>query len=225
VQTMQSGGQSYQPDNTWLLPLQVRRVLLLTPPLALAVLEVFHPNPAHNVQALMDASTWFAWFHVIQLVLTGLVALSVLLLAADYGRASAWITRLGIGVFLLFFGSYDVLAGIGTGLAMRTARGLPVEQQEGVFSVVEDWPAVGPVFALSIVGTLGWLIAVGALAMAVRRLGGPRPEWIALALAAVFLLGGHPFPAGTLAFGSLFVAMTFHEWTSASLKSGSKSQR
>ena len=223
MQTMKSGSQSYRPDLTWRLPL--RRVLLLTPPLALAVLEVFHPNPAHNVQALMDASTWFAVFHVIQLVLTGLVALSVVLLAADYGRANAWTTRLGIGVFLIFFSSYDVLAGIGTGLAMRTARGLPVEQQEGVFTVVEDWPALGPVFALSIVGTLGWIIAVGGLARAVRRWGASRPEWIALAMAAVFLLGGHPFPAGTLAFGSLFVAVAVHEWAPASLKSGSKGQR
>jgi hypothetical protein len=93
------GGPSYRADTTWWLPLPLRRALLLTPPFALAVLEVFHPNPDFNVQALLDASTWFAWFHVIQLVLTGLVALSVLLLAADYGRASAWTTRLGIGVW------------------------------------------------------------------------------------------------------------------------------
>ena len=169
-------------------------------------------SPDFNVQALLDASTWFAWFHVIQLVLTGLVALSVLLLAADYGRANAWTTRLGIGVFLVFFSAYDTLAGIGTGLAMHTARDLPAAQQEGVFAVVKDWPGVGPVFALSIVGTLGWVVAVGALALAARRLGASRPEWIALALAAVFLLGGHPFPQGTLAFGSLFVAVLFHEW-------------
>ena len=91
---------------------------------ALAVLEIFHPQPDFNVQALLDASTWFAWFHVIQLVLTGLVALSVLLLAADYGRANAWTTRLGIGAFLVFFGAYDTLAGIGTGLAMHSARDL-----------------------------------------------------------------------------------------------------
>ena len=155
---------------------------------------------------------WFAWFHVIQLVLTGLVALSVLLLAADFGRANAWTTRLSIGAFLLFFGAYDTLAGIGTGLAMHSARELPAAQQEGVFTVVKDWPGIGPVFALSIVGTLGWVIAVGTLALAARRLGASRPEWITLALAAVFLLGGHPFPWGTLAFGSLFVAVLVHEW-------------
>jgi hypothetical protein len=208
-------GPSYRADATWWLPLPLRRALLITPPFALAVLEIFHPQPEFNVQALLDASTWFAWFHVIQLVLTGLVAMSVLLLAADYGRASAWTTRLGVGIFLVFFSAYDTLAGIGTGLAMHTARDLSAAQQEGVFTVVKDWPGVGPVFALSIVGTLGWVVAVGALALSARRRGASRPEWIALGLAAVFLMGGHPFPQGTLAFGSLFVAVLFHEWRSA----------
>jgi hypothetical protein len=212
------GGPSYRADATWWLPLPLRRALLLTPPFALAVLEIFHPQPDFNVQALLDASTWFAWFHVIQLVLIGLVAISVLPLAADFGRATAWTTRLGIGVFLVFFSAYDTLAGIGTGLAMNSARNLSAAQQEGVFAVVKDWPGLGPPFALSILGTLGWVVAVGTLALAARRLGASRPEWIALVLAAVFLMGGHPFPQGTLAFGSLFVAALFHEWRSAPRK-------
>jgi hypothetical protein len=224
TETLQ-GRPSNRPDTTWWLPQPLRRALLLAPSLALAVLEVFHPQPDFNVQALLDASTWFAWFHVIQLVLTGLVALSVLLLAADYGQVNAWITRLGIGVFLVFFGAYDTLAGIGTGLAMHTARDLPAGQQEGVFAVVKDWPGVGSVFALSIVGTLGWVVAVGALALAARRLGASRREWIAIGLAAVFLLGGHPFPQGTFAFGSFFVAVAFHEWAPAAHKSDSNSER
>ena len=103
----------------------------------------------------MDVATWFAVFHVIQLVLVGLVALSVLLLADDFGRASTWVTRLGIGTFLVFFSAYDAVAGIGTGLAMRSARDLSATQQEGVFEVVKDWPGLGPPFALSIVGTPG----------------------------------------------------------------------
>jgi hypothetical protein len=191
------GGPSYQADATWWLPQPLRRALLLTPPFALAVLEIFHPQPDVNAKALLDASAWFAWFHVIQLVLTGLVALTVLLLAADFGRATAWTTRLGVGVFLVFFSAYDTIAGIGTGLAMHSARNLSAEQQAGVFTVVKNWPGLGPTFALSIVGTLGWVVAVGTLALAARRLGASRPEWITLALAAVFLLGGHPFPQGT----------------------------
>ena len=159
----------------------------------------------------MDASTWFAAFHFIQLALTGLVGLSVLLLADSFGRANAWVTRLGVGVFLVFFSAYDAVAGIGTGLAMRSARDLSTVQQQGVFDVVKDWPAFGPPFALSIIGTAGWVAAVGALALAVRRQGAPRREWILIGLAAVFLMGGHPFPFGTLAFGCFFIAALLHE--------------
>jgi hypothetical protein len=80
--------------------------------------------------------------------------------------------------------------------------------------VVKDWPAVGPPFALSIVGTLGWrwVAAVGALGLAARRQGAPRPEWIVIALAAVFLLGGHPFPYGTIAFGCFFIGALLYEF-------------
>jgi threonine dehydrogenase-like Zn-dependent dehydrogenase len=47
--------------------------------------------------------------------------------------------------------------------------------------------------------------AVGVLALAVRRQGARRREWILIGLAAALLLGGHPFQAGTLAFGCSFI--------------------
>lgn len=212
AETVQQHGALHRADPTWRLPVPFRRLLLLGPPLLLAGLEFFHPQPDLNAQPVMEVATWFAGFHLIQLVLTGFVALSVLLLADGFGRANAWVTRLGIGVFLVFFSAYDAVAGIGTGLAMRSARDLPAVQQEGVFDVVKDWPALGPPFALGIVGTVGWIVAVGALALAARRRGAPRREWIFIGLAAFFLLGGHPFPAGTLAFGCLFIGALLHEF-------------
>lgn len=194
----------------WRLPATLRRLLLLVPPLALAVLEIFHPAPEANAQAVMDVAAWFAVFHAIQLVLIGLVGMSVLLLADSFGRAAAWTTRLGIGVFLVFYSAYDAVAGISTGLAMRNARDLPAAEQEGVWVTVKDWPGLDPaVFSLAVVGTLGWVVAVGALARAARRQGAPRSQWILIGLAAFFLLAGHPFPGGTLAFASLFIAVVF----------------
>jgi hypothetical protein len=209
------GGALHPAGSTWQLPAWLRRVLLLVPPLLLAGLEIAHPQPQMNVQAIMEASTWFAAFHVIQLALIGLVAMSVLLLADNYARATSWPTRIGIGMFMVFFSAYDTLAGIGTGLAMRSARDLSAAQQEGVFLVVKDWPGLAAPFALSILGTAGWVVAVGALALAARRQAAPRREWLVLGLAAVFLMAGHPFPGGTLAFGSFFVAALFYEWRSS----------
>jgi hypothetical protein len=187
---------------------------LLVPPLAFAVLAALHPNPKVEAQAVMDVATWFATFHVIQLVVMGLVAISVMLLADEFGAAGAWSTRLGIGVFLIFFSAYDAVAGIATGLAMRTARDLPAEQQQGVWETVKDWPGLDAPFALNVVGTLGWVVALVGVALAARRAGAARTEWIFILLAGVFLLGGHPFPFGTVTFGCLFLAAALHEWTS-----------
>ena len=101
--------------------------------------------------------------------------------------------------------AYDAVAGIATGLAMRSARDLSTVQQEGIFDVVKDWPAVGPPFALSIVGTLGWVAAVGALALQLAA----KARWQLSCWAGTCW---HPFPAGTLAFGCLFVAALLHEF-------------
>ena len=122
---------------------------------------------------------------MIQLALIGLVAMSVLLLADSYGRATAWPTRIGIGMFLVFFSAYDTLAGIGTGLAMRSARDLSATQQEGVYLVVKDWPGLAAPFALSILGTAGWVVAVGALALAARRQAAPRRAVASICLGGV----------------------------------------
>jgi hypothetical protein len=198
----------------WPLPPTLRRVLLLLPPLAFAGLAGIHPRPDVEIQAVMDVATWFAAFHVIQLVLMGLVALTVLLLADEFGVAGAWTTRLGIGAFLIVFSAYDAIAGIATGLAMRNARDLSPAEQNGVWETVKDWPGFDvPVFTLNIVGTLGWVVALVGVALAARRAGAPRAEWIFIALGGLFLMGGHPFPAGTIAFGCLFIAVLLHERT------------
>ena len=208
VQT-QSGSER---GRIWHLPARTRRLLLLGPPLVLAGFTVLHPQPDNNAQALMDASTWFMVFHMIQLGLIGFVAISVFLLADEFSRASAWPTCLGMGIFLVFFSAYDTVAGIGTGLAMRSARGLPAARQEALFDIVKDWPALEAwVFWLAIVGTFGWVLAVGYLAVVARAAGAPRSEWLFIAAAALFLLLGHPAPFGTVASGSLFAAAVLHE--------------
>jgi hypothetical protein len=207
------GSRTTQRQALWHLPTRGRRLLLLAPPLLLAGFTILHPRPDENAQALMDVSTWFMAYHMIQLLLIGLVAVSVILLADEFGRVGAWPTWVGMGAFLIFFSAYDTLAGIGTGLAMRSARDLPAAQQDAVFSIVKDWPALDPwVFWLSAVGTFGWLLAVGVLAVAARAVGAPRSEWVFIGLAAFFFAGGHPAPFGTMAFGSLFLAALIHVW-------------
>lgn len=190
-----------------------RRMLILGPPLALGVWETIHPRPDVNVQSVMEIATWFMVFHLVQLPLIVLVAVSVYLLADSLGRARAWTTTVGLAVFLVFFSAYDSWAGVATGNALRTARDFSPAEQDAVWEVVEDWPGFHPIaFPLGIVASLAFFIVLVGLAIAARRAGASRAQWILLALAGVFFLGGHPFPFGTLAFGCLFLAALLLEW-------------
>ena len=64
---------------------------------------------------------------------------------------------------------------------------------------------------LSVVGTLGRVGALIATARALRGAGASRGPFVLLILAGVFVMGGHPFPFGTLAFGCFFVALAWLE--------------
>ena len=161
----------------------------------------------------MDASTWFMGFHMIQLGLVGLVAVSVFVLADQFHRASAWQTCLGMGIFLVYFSAYDTLAGIGTGLAMRE-RTRPPDVATG--GPVRDRPRLAGVGAMGVLAQPSSARSGGYSPWATWRSsleprGAPRAEWLFIGLAAFFLLLGHPAPFGTIAFGSLFIAALIHE--------------
>jgi hypothetical protein len=204
--------------------LVLRRVVLLGTPLALAILEIFHPQPS-GVADSVEQGGWFMWFHIIQLPLIGLIALAVYLLTEGLQGRAAKVSRWAIGVFAVFFSGYDSAAGIGTGYALRNAQGLSAGAQEAVHEAVIDMPGLSLIFGLSIVGTGAWVVALIAAAIALRRAGVSRGPFVLLILAGVFLMGGHPFPGGTLAFGSFFVATTWLEFAPGGLTSARQPSR
>jgi hypothetical protein len=204
--------------------LVLRRVVLLGTPLALAILEIFHPQPV-GVADSVEQGGWFMWFHIIQVPLIGLIALAVYLLTEGLEGRAVSVSRWAIGVFAVFFSAYDAAAGIATGYALRNAQGLSARAQEAVHEAVIDMPGLSLIFGLSIVGTGAWVVALIAAAMALRRAGASRGPFVLLVLAGVFLMGGHPFPAGTLAFGSFFVATTWLELAPGRLTSARQPSR
>jgi len=149
-----------------------RRVVLLGSPLALAILEIFHPHPA-GVAGAVEQGGWFMWFHIIQVPLIGLIALAVYLLTEGMEGRAAMVSRWAIGVFAVFFSAYDAAAGIATGFALRNAQGLPAGAQQAIHEAVIDMPGLSLIFGLSIVGTGAWVVALIAAAIALRRAGAP----------------------------------------------------
>jgi hypothetical protein len=112
--------------------LVLRRVVLLGAPLALALLEIFHPERPTSATEAVEQGVWFMWFHFIQVPLIGLIALAVYLLTDGLEGRAASVSRWAIGVFAVFFSAYDAAAGIGTGYALRNARGRSAGAQEAI---------------------------------------------------------------------------------------------
>jgi len=160
----------------------LRRVVLLGAPLAVAILEIFHPQPA-GVGESVEQGGWFMWFHIIQLPLIALVVLAVYLLTEGLEGQAASVSRWALGVFAVFFSAYDAAAGIATGYALRNAQGLSAGAQEAIHHAVIDLPGLSLIFGLSIVGTGAWVVALIAAAMALRRAGASRGPFILLILA------------------------------------------
>jgi hypothetical protein len=203
----------------------LRRVVLLGSPLALALLEIFHPERPTSAGEAVEQGAWFMWFHFIQVPLIGLIALAVYLLTEGLAGRAVRVSRWSIAVFAVFFSAYDAAAGIATGYALRSAQGLSAERQAAVHEAVIDMPGLSLIFGLSIVGTGAWVVSLIAAAMALRRAGAPRGPFILLILAGVFLMGGHPYPAGTLAFGCFFLATAWLELAPGRLTSASQPSR
>src|ERR671916_1122720 len=191
----------------------LRRLVVLGTPLAFALLEFFHPEQPSGASEAVEQGGWFMWFHIIQVPLIGLIALAVYLLTEGLEGRAVSVSRWAVGVFAVFFSAYDAAAGIATGYALRAAQGLSAEGQAAVYEAVKDMPELSLIFGLSIVGTLAWVVALIAAAKALRRGGASRGPFVLLILAGVFLMGGHPFPFGTLAFGCFFVGAAWLELT------------
>ena len=191
----------------WALPATLRRVLLLAPPLALAVLEFFHPAPDVNAQAVMEVATWFAVFHAIQLVLIGLVgavrpAPRRQLRARRRLDDPARDRRLPCLLQRLRRRRRDQHRPRDADRARPPGR--PAGRRLGHRQGLARLRSAGLRDQHRRHARLG---GRGRRTRAGRSpQGAPRSQWILIGLAAFFLLGGHPFPGGTFAFASLFMA-------------------
>ena len=195
--------------------LALRRVILLGTPLALAILEFFHPLVSRDLAGtLFPVAGWWVTLHVVQLVLFALMGAALWLLTDGLHGIATTVSRLGAAVFVVFYGVGDSLLGIATGILARGAGDLPTEVREGRAE------AIGRVFEdptaniLYLVGELGWLVGLLAAVVALYAGGSPRLPLVLLVLSGcVLLVFDHPAPYGPIIFGLFFVGALWLELT------------
>ena len=175
--------------------------LLIGAPLAWATLLLFHPLGSGQVYDLLrDQVTRWQVVHVGTLFFIGLMGLAVFVLVRDLPGRAARLSRLAAGTFVVFYGAWEAVAGLAVGALAQHTNGLPTDERavgsDAIQSLYES-PIVGDFGLLNVLGSLGWITAVLAAAVAVRQAGARR--WAVALLAISALAVQHPPPVGPIA--------------------------
>jgi hypothetical protein len=196
----------------------LRRLVLFGTPILMAIVSVIHPIP-HGESFIESIEphlgTWLA-VHIVQLVLIGLLGITMGLLVSGLSGTAAMVSRVAVVFFLVFYGAFDGIVGLGTGVLVWLRQMLSASDQAAAAQLVEAfWDArLDPASLIPVViltGGLSWLVAATAAGLALRRAGVPRlAPWL-LFLAGLFFGIDHPFPTGTLGMICLLVAVILLE--------------
>ena len=180
----------------------LRRLFLVAMPLALAVVLWFHPPGGDNIYEGVrdDVGAWL-FVHTAFLLFTPLLAIATYLLLSGLESRAAAVSRVALVFFLVFYTAYEVTVGVGTGVLVEYANGLPAVEQAAVADAIQDYNGsaiLGDPLSVSLVlGLVGWVVAMIAAAVALRRAGAVWPVTVLVGVAALFAV--HPPPVGPAA--------------------------
>ena len=174
---------------------------LIATPLAWAALLLFHPLGSGQVYDLLrDQVTRWQIVHIGTLFFIGLMGLAVFLLVRNLESTAARVARIAAGTFVVFYGAWEAVAGLAVGALAQHTNGLPADERavgsDAIQSLYES-PIVGDFGLLNVLGSLGWIAAVLAAAVAVRQAGARRGAVALLAISALAVQ--HPPPVGPIA--------------------------
>ena len=182
-------------------------VFLIGVPLAWAVLLWFHPSVAADdvYGSLRDQVATYQIVHIGTLAFIGLMGVALYLLVRDLPGGAARISRLAIGVFVLFYAAWETVIGLATGALVQHGNDVPADERPAVSDAIQSLQeniVVGEMSVAAVLGGVAWIVAVIAAAVAYRRVGAPVVVSVLLGLSAVVI--SHPPPIGP--FGLLCFA-------------------
>lgn len=184
-------------------PVLLRRLFLVVTPLTLAVVLWFHPPGGDDgvYEGVRDDVGAWVFVHTVFLFFIPLMALGAYLLLSGVQSRAATVSRLSLVLFLVFYTAYEVTVGLGTGVLVDYANGLPPAEQAAVAAAIEDLNAndvlADPLSVSLVLGLLGWVVALVAAAVALRRAGAGWAPTVLVGLSALFAI--HPPPVGPAA--------------------------
>ena len=194
-------------------PLSRREVaFVLGVPVAWAILLLFHPGGEGTeiYQGLHDKVTVFMVVHVGMLVFIPLFAVAVYVLLRGIEGTAARVSRIALVFFVIFYGAFETLQGIGVGALVDELNGVAEIEQATREDLVQDFAEnifFRPLGVFVNIGNLGLITAMIAAGVALRgRCGAPLAVPILFGLSG-FLIGAHPPPYGPAGLALFVIAV------------------
>ncbi len=145
-----------------------------------------------------DVTPWLA-VHLGMMIFIPLMAAVVYVLLRDVEGTAARFSRIALVPFALFYTIWEALQGIATGILVYNVNQLPAAERATGSDLVQDFGMNILARDLGILGSIGsvsFLVAMIAAAIALRRhAGAPLAVPILLGLSG-FLITAHPPPFG-----------------------------
>jgi hypothetical protein len=184
---------------------------LLGVPLAWAVLLLFHPTGEGEVVTYADVQDQVtAWLvvHFGMMLFIPLIAVAVYLLLRGIEGTAARVSRIALVPFVVFYGAYEVLLGIGAGILVQDVNELAASERATGAALVNEFTdnvLIRGFSVLSSIGAIAFITAMIAAGVALRRqAAAPLSVPILLGLSG-FLITAHPPPFGPTGL-ALFMA-------------------
>jgi len=183
---------------------------LIGVPLLWAILLLFHPGGEGDTIYLdvQDNVTRFLVVHVGMMLFIPLMGVVVYLLLRGVEGTAAWVSRIALVPFVLFYSAFEVLQGIGVGILANELNGLPQAEQALREDLVQDFAEhalIGPFGVFVSIGSVGLIVAAIAAGVALyRHAGAPVSVPVLLAISGL-LITVHPPPYGPIGL-VLFIA-------------------
>ncbi len=192
----------------------LRRVFLVATPLTLAVVLWFHPPGGEDVyEGVRDDVNEWLFVHTVFLFFIPLMAAATYLLLSGLQSVAATVSRIALVFFLVFYTAYEVTVGLGTGILVDYANGLEPPEQAVLADAIQDYNKSyllgDPASVSLLLGFFGWVVALGAAAVALRRAGAGWIVTVLVGVAALFAI--HPPPVGPAALVCFAVAAALIE--------------
>ncbi len=180
-------------------------------PVAWAILLLFHPGgeATEIYQNLHDkVDTWMV-VHIGMLVFIPLFAVAVYVLIRGIETTAARVSRIALVFFVIFYGAFETLQGIGVGTLVDELNGLSQVDEATREDLTQDFAEniLFRDFGIFVsIGNIAMVTAMIGAGMALRHIGAPRSVLILLVLSG-FLITAHPPPYGPLGLALFVIAV------------------